>query len=105
MSNNLTKSRLVSLVSEKTGLSKVQAGNAINSTFEIIQNEMIVGHKFTMVGFGTFKAVARKARSGRNPRTGEKMVIPGKLVAKFVPGKNLKESINSIDSISKWVKK
>ncbi len=105
MSNNLTKARLIALVSKKTGLSKVEAGDVINATFETIQSELVAGHKFTMVGFGTFKAVARKARSGRNPRTGEKMVIPGKLVAKFVPGKNLKESINSIESISKWVKK
>ncbi|MBU3914835.1 HU family DNA-binding protein [bacterium] len=101
----MTKSQLISLVSEKTGLSKVQTGKAINATFETIQDEMASGRRFAMIGFGTFRAVVRKARSGRNPRTGEKMVIPGKLVAKFTPGKTLKESLNSIDSISKWVKK
>ena len=105
MSENLTKAELIDVVAQKTGLNKTQAGNAVDAVFETIQETLVDGKKFTMTGFGTFLANARKSRSGRNPQTGEKIVIPGKLVPKFKAGKNLKQALESIESMSKWVNK
>ena len=56
-----------------------------------------------MKGFGTFSLSVRQPRTGVHPQTGEKIVIPGKLVAKFKAGKGLASALNSIKSISKWI--
>ena len=103
MTTNLTKQELVSKVAEKVGLTKKQASEALDATFETISEELTKGRKFTMTGFGTFSIKPRLPRTGVNPQTGESMVIPGKLVAKFKAGKRLAETLNSIKSISKWV--
>ncbi len=103
MGQNLSKAELIGIVAERAGLTKAQANQAINETFQAIQDGLTQGKKFTMVGFGTFKPVVRQPRAGTNPRTGESMVIPGKLVAKFRSGKNLTDALNSVKSISEWV--
>jgi DNA-binding protein HU-beta len=105
MSENLTKADMINLVAQKTGLKKNQAGNALEAVFQTIQESLVEGKKFTMTGFGTFSVNARKSRTGRNPQTGAKIVIPGKLVPKFKAGKNLKQALESIESMSKWVNK
>ena len=105
MANNLTKAELISIVAGKTGLKKTQVGNVLDSVFEAIQDALIHGNKFTMTGFGTLYPTVRKSRTGRNPQTGEAMVIPGKLVAKFKSGKNLKEALEGIEGISNWANK
>ncbi len=105
MSNNLTKGDMITIVAEKAGLNKAQAGSALDAVFQTIQDTLVDGKKFTMTGFGTFSPVVRKTRPGRNPQTGEPLVIPGKLVPKFTAGKNLKLALESIESMSKWVKK
>ena len=104
MKSSQTKKEVVELVAKKTGLTKKQADQAISATFEVIQEGLLDGKKFTMVGFGTFKTSVRQPRTGINPQTGESMVIPGKLVARFRPGKKLDDALNSIKSLSKWVK-
>ncbi|MBU2515716.1 HU family DNA-binding protein [bacterium] len=101
----MTKAEMIDTVSQKTGLNKTQVGNVLDTIFETIQDALISGKKFTMTGFGTLYPTVRKSRPGRNPQTGEAMVIPGKLVAKFKAGKNLKEGLEGIEGISKWVNK
>lgn len=105
MEKNLTKKDLISAVAEKTNLSKKQVEEAINATFESITEGLLKGKKFTMKGFGTFKVNARKTRPGTNPQTGEPIIIPGKLVAKFKAGSKLSEALESAESISNWVNK
>lgn len=105
MSENLTKADLVRIVAGKSGINMTQANRAIDATFQTIQEGMIAGKKFSMVGFGTFQVNVRQPRNGRNPQTGENMLIPGKLVAKFKSGKKLKQALDSIESVSKWVNK
>jgi len=105
MSKNLTKAEMINIVAEKTGLNKTQSANAVDALFQAIQETLVDGKKFTMTGFGSFFSTVRKSRAGRNPQTGQPIVIPGKLVAKFRPGKNLKQSLESIESMSKWVNK
>jgi len=81
----MNKGDLINAVEKKAGLSKKDASNAVNATIDAIKKNVKKG--VTLVGFGTFKVVARKARIGRNPQTGEKIRIKAKNVVKFKPGK------------------
>ena len=81
----MNKAQLVSEVSKKTGLSKKDATNAVNATIDAIKKNVKKG--VTLIGFGAFKIVKRKARTGRNPKTGEKIRIKAKNVVKFKAGK------------------
>jgi len=105
MTTNLTKQELIAIMAEKAAISKKQAAAALDASFAAIQAGLCQGRKFTMTGFGTFSLNARQPRAGVNPQTGEPIVIPGRLVAKFKAGKNLNDALNSIESISDWVKK
>jgi len=83
----MNKAQLIAEVAKKANLSKKDATNAINATIDTIKKNVKKG--VTLVGFGTFKVVKRKARTGRNPQTGEKIRIKAKNVVKFKPGKGL----------------
>ena len=83
----MNKGQLIAEVAKKAGLSKKDAANAVNATIETIKKNVKKG--VTLIGFGTFKVVRRKARIGRNPQTGEKIKIKAKNVVKFKPGKGL----------------
>jgi DNA-binding protein HU-beta len=65
----------------------------MNAILDVIQDELAAGNKLTLTGFGTFSVSERKARTGRNPRTGEEIKIPACKVAQFKPGKVLKEAV------------
>jgi len=81
----MNKGQLIAEVAKKSNLSKKDASNAVNATIEDIKKNVKKG--VTLVGFGTFKVVKRKARAGRNPQTGEKIRIKAKNVVRFKPGK------------------
>ncbi len=81
----MNKGQLIAEVAKKANLSKKDSANAVNATIEAIKKNVKKG--VTLVGFGTFKVVRRKARIGRNPQTGEKIRIAAKNVVKFKPGK------------------
>lgn len=91
----MNKSDLISQVSTSTGLSKAKSGEAIDSVLESIKNSLSKGDKVTLVGFGSFTSTKRKARKGRNPKTGQEITIPEKNVVKFRSGSFLSESVNS----------
>ncbi|MBD3401142.1 MAG: DNA-binding protein HU [Candidatus Coatesbacteria bacterium] len=89
----MTKQDLVDRIANQTGLTKRQATNALSATIEGIKDAMKGGERVTLVGFGTFYVAERKARTGRNPRTQEKINIPARKVPNFRPGKDLKELV------------
>ncbi|MGQ9617715.1 MAG: HU family DNA-binding protein [Candidatus Aminicenantia bacterium] len=89
----MTKNDLVTKIAKDSGITKAQATKATNSLLNTIEKALKGGQKVTFVGFGTFKVVERKARNGRNPKTGEVIKIPKKKVPKFIPGKRLRERI------------
>jgi len=89
----MTKADLVNAVAEVTGTKK-QAQAAVEAVFEAIAVAMEKGEEVRLVGFGTFKVSERAAREGKNPQTGAVIKIPAKKVARFIPGKALKDSIN-----------
>lgn len=89
----MNKAELVNEVSGKTGLTKKQTQNVIDAVVETIGDTLSRGEKVTLVGFGTFQIVSRKARVGRNPQTGQTIQIPAKKVPKFRAGKSLREKV------------
>ncbi|OPZ60659.1 MAG: DNA-binding protein HU [Deltaproteobacteria bacterium ADurb.Bin510] len=89
----MTKADLVNAVAEVTGTKK-QAQAAVEAVFDAIAGAMEKGEEVRLIGFGTFKVSERAAREGKNPQTGAMIKIPAKKVARFIPGKALKDSIN-----------
>jgi DNA-binding protein HU-beta len=90
----LNKNDLVAAVASNTGLSKSDAAKAIDGTVDAITAALQGGGEVRLVGFGTFSVSRRKATTGRNPRTGEKIDIAATNVPKFKSGKALKAAVN-----------
>lgn len=89
----MNKTELINSVVEKSGLTKADATKAVNSVFGSVQDALANGDKVQLIGFGTFETRERAERTGRNPQTGEDMVIPAMRVPAFKPGKELKEAV------------
>jgi DNA-binding protein HU-beta len=88
----MTKAELVDKAAQDAGIPKVAAAAVLNSFMDSISKTLKKKDgKVTLVGFGTFTKVRRKARKGRNPQTGEPIKIKACSVVKFRPGKNLKD--------------
>jgi DNA-binding protein HU-beta len=85
----MNKTELIAAMAEKAGISKVDAGKALNAYVDVMKEQLNKGEKITLVGFGTFGVAERPARVGRNPRTGASINIPAKKSVKFKPGKGL----------------
>lgn len=90
----MTKNELVEFIAAKAGLSKADAGRALDATMEGITAGLKKDGKVSLVGFGTFSAKKRAAREGINPLTKAPLKIPAKTVASFKAGSKLKEAIN-----------
>ena len=90
----MNKVELIAEMSEKTGLSKKDAGAALKAFTDIVQAELKKGEKVQLVGFGTFEVAKRAARVGRNPQSGEEMKIKASKSPKFKAGKALKDALN-----------
>jgi DNA-binding protein HU-beta len=73
---------------------KKEAQEAVDCVFSSITRALKKGDTVTLVGFGSFKVVGRKARKGRNPQTGEEIDIKASNAPKFTPGQALKEAVN-----------
>lgn len=89
----MTKADLVSKIAENAGLTKTDSEKALNAFLGAVQDTLVSQGKLTLTGFGTFAVEQRKARNGRNPRTGEEIKIPACKVVKFRPGKILKDAV------------
>ena len=89
----MTKDELIEKVASGAGLSKADAARAISATLDTITSALKKGQSVTLVGFGTFKVSKRKARKGRNPRTGEVINIKAAKVPRFSAGKSLKDAV------------
>ncbi|NBC07922.1 MAG: DNA-binding protein HU [Bacteroidetes bacterium] len=90
----MNKGDLINNIAESANLSKAQATDALNAVLDGITDSLKDGDKVTLIGFGTFSLSHRKARSGRNPQTGETIQIAAKNVVKFKPGKEITEAVN-----------
>lgn len=88
----MTKADIVAAVAE-TGMTKKEAAAAVDTVIEAITGALKKGDKVSLVGFGSFSVKKRKARTGRNPQTGEAIKIKAKKVPAFSAGKGLKDAV------------
>ena len=91
----MTKADLIEKMAEASGCTKACAGKALNGAIEAITKAVKKGDKVSLVGFGTFSQSKRKARKGRNPRTGETIKIAAAKLPKFSAGKTFKDTVNN----------
>lgn len=89
----MNKTDLVNAIAEKAGLSKADAQKALEAFCAAVESTLASGNEVRLVGFGTFLTGKRKETEGRNPRTGEKIVIKAKTVAKFKAGRDLQKAV------------
>ncbi len=89
----MTKTELIEVVADGAGISKAASAKAVDSFIKGITKTLKKGGKVTLIGFGTFSVSKRKARKGRNPRTGETIKIPAAKLPKFSAGKAFKQGI------------
>jgi len=85
----MNKGKLVATIAEVGGLTKAQAAHALNRVLTNMADAMEKGERVTLAGFGSFKVVERAEQKGRNPHTGQSLVIPAHNVVKFRPAKML----------------
>ena len=90
----MNKSELINAISGESGLSKADAGRALDATISSVSSALKSGDSVSLIGFGTFSVKARAARAGRNPQTGETIQIKASNIPSFKAGKSLKASVN-----------
>jgi DNA-binding protein HU-beta len=90
---DMTKAELIDRIASSAKLTKADASRTLDATLNAISSTLKKGQKVTLVGFGTFSVSKRKARQGRNPRTGEVIKIAARKVPKFTSGKALKAAV------------
>ncbi len=90
----MNKNEFIDRVADLSNMSKADATRAVDAVFDAIASALKKGDDVRLVGFGTFSAAKRKAREGRNPRTGETIQIPASTQPKFSAGKGLKDALN-----------
>jgi len=89
----MNKHDVVTKMAKNSGITARQAEKALNSFLLVVEEALKKGEQVRFVGFGTFYVVKRKARKGRNPRTGEEIKIPAKKVIRFRPSKRLLDAV------------
>ena len=89
----MNKAELVHAIASKTKISKVQVESYLDATLNIIQKTVSKGEEVKIVGFGSFSKTLRKAKTGRNPKTGQTVNVPNTTVPRFKPGKDFKDLV------------
>lgn len=90
----MNKSELIDAVADESGLSKADAGRALDAVISSITAALKAGDTVSLIGFGTYSVKARSARTGRNPQTGATINIKASKVPSFKAGKALKDAVN-----------
>jgi nucleoid DNA-binding protein len=89
----MTKKDLIEVVSKKANLTNKAARDAVQTALNTIRDSLKRGEKVVLTGFGTFSIRTRQQRVGRNPKTGEKIMLAGRKAPGFTPGKTLKKAV------------
>lgn len=90
----MNKAQLIEHIAEQAQLTRQEAGRALDALLNAVTTTLARGGDVTLVGFGSFVVEERAARTGRNPKTGEPVAIAAAKIAKFRPGKALKDALN-----------
>lgn len=91
----MNKTELIDIIVKENDISKAAAGRILSTVLETIVKTVAKKQDVQLLGFGTFKASKRAARTGKNPRTGEAIKIAAATVPKFTPGASFKTAVNS----------
>lgn len=89
----MTKTELITITAEKTGMAKKDAEKAVSAVLEAIAADLAAGNRVQLAGFGTFETKTRAARTGRNPKTNETIEIAASTSVGFKPAKALKDAV------------
>jgi DNA-binding protein HU-beta len=90
----MNKSELIDAIAEKSGLTKADAGRALDGFLSAVTTALSEGDSLALVGFGTFSVKERAERKGRNPQTGDEITIKAAKIPTFKAGKSLKDAVN-----------
>jgi integration host factor subunit alpha len=90
----MTKADIVERIYERVGFSKKEAADVVESIFEVVKARLEAGEKVKISGFGNFVINEKRPRKGRNPQTGDEIIITGRRVLTFKPSQVLKRTIN-----------
>jgi DNA-binding protein HU-beta len=91
----MTKAELVARITQEAEVTKRQAEKVVEAFVDNIQGALSRGESLSLVGFGRFSVLARAGRKGRNPQTGQEMMIAARKIAKFSAGKGLRQGVQS----------
>jgi DNA-binding protein HU-beta len=97
----MNKKELVSAIAAQSNLTLAQVEAALAATFDTIQAVMKEKDSVAVPGFGSFATKVREERKGRNPATGQEIIIPRAIVPVFKPGTQLKEAVNTVNGEEK----
>ena len=89
----MNRQDLISKIAEDASITKTRANEVLDSMLNVIQDALIEDGNVLLVNFGSFKVFTKKARKGRNPKTGEELNIPEKKVVRFKPGVELRNAV------------
>jgi DNA-binding protein HU-beta len=89
----MTKEEMIAIMADQAGITKKQAGEALQAFMSGVTGQLKKGQKVSFAGFGTFSISKRKARTGRNPQTGAAIQIPATKVPVFKAGKHLRQAV------------
>ncbi len=101
----MNKAEIVDSISQETGVMKRHVEQVVNSLFSTVASELKAGRRLSVIGFGSFVPTKRRARPGRNPRTGEPIKIPASKGVRFSAGSALKDVLNGKAPAKKAVAK
>ncbi|MDR1113574.1 MAG: HU family DNA-binding protein [Candidatus Margulisbacteria bacterium] len=90
----MNKQELIDVIAKAADLPKTKAKDALDALLDAIKKSVKTGKPVQLVGFGTWKRAARKARTGRNPQTGKEIKIAARKIVRFVVGKEFKDLVN-----------
>lgn len=89
----MNKAELIEEIADRMEMNRREAGEIVNSVFDVIKQDVAAGNKVSITGFGTFEAAARAARDARNPRTGDVVTVAATTVPRFKPGQSFKDEV------------
>jgi integration host factor subunit beta len=93
----VTKKEIVRTISEEIGLTQLQTKEIVQKTFDAIVKALVAEHRIELRNFGVFEVKRRAPRKARNPRTGDKVLVPEKFVVTFKPGKEMEERVKELE--------
>ena len=93
----MTKKEIVKTISEEIGLTQLKTKEIVQKTFDAIIETLVTDGRIELRNFGVFEVKKRAARNARNPRTGDKVIVPEKLVVTFKPGKEMEARVSEME--------